>query len=312
MPAATAAGLAVLALSAPCRADDQQAFELAKNPYDAGQFTEAHERLSALLDPKAPPCEAGTSASVRCRIADADLIERARALDAATLIALKREADADAQIAKILRANPQYAPNPALFPQEVIDRFTVVRGALRPELEAIAQQKAREELARRVAAQKARDADEKWIAELEKLAGQEKRVIPNSRWIAMVPFGVGQFQNGNVGAGIAFAAGEVLFGGAALVSIAVVNKLASTDVGPHPSQAVVDALNSQIRTATTVNQITFAAWAAITIAGVIQAQVSFVPEHTTTAPRPIPSRPKLAPVAAPVPGGGVLGVTGTF
>jgi hypothetical protein len=303
-------GLATVALAGPCRADDQQAFELAKNPFDAGQFAEAHARLSALLDPSLPPCETATAG--RCRIADADLIERARALDAASLVALKREAEADAQIAKILRKNPQYAPNPALFPQEVMDRFTTVRGKLRGELEGIAQQKAREELAKRVAAQKAREAQEKWITELQKLAGQEKRVRPNSRLIAMVPFGVGQFQNGDARLGVVFAAGEALLGGASLATVVIVNKLASTDPGADPTGSIRVQLNSQLRTASTVNAVMFAGWAALTVAGVVQAQVAFVPERTTTVKRPVPPRPKLTPVAAPMPGGGFLGITGTF
>ena len=305
---ATAVGLAAMGLATPALADDQQAFELAKNPYDAGQFAEAHARLSALLDPALPPCDLPSSATTRCRIGDPDLIERARALDAASLLAQKRDAEADAQIAKILRKNPQYAPNAALFPQEVIDRFTMVRGALRPELEAIAQQKAREELAKRVAEQKVREADEKWIAEIQRLAGEEKRVAPNSRWIAMVPFGVGQLQNGDVRLGVTFAVAEALLGGASLVSVAIVNKLASMENDP----ATREALNSQLRTVTIVNQVTFAAWAAVTVAGVIQAQVGFVPERTTTRKRPVPPRPKVTPVAAPVPGGAVLGVVGTF
>ena len=144
-------GLAVLTVAPRCFADDQQAFELAKNPFDAGQFAEAHARLSALLDPELPACDPSTSATGRCRIADPDLVERARALDAASLLALKRDAEADAQIAKILRHNPLYAPNPAMFPQEVIDRFTNLTAGLRPELEDIARQKARDELGRRVA-----------------------------------------------------------------------------------------------------------------------------------------------------------------
>jgi hypothetical protein len=300
------AGLAVLALTAPARADDLQALELAKNPFDAGQFAEAHARLSALLDPALPPCD-GAGAEGRCRLVDPELIERARALDAASLIALKRVPEADALIGKILRANTQYAPNAALFPQEVIDRFTVVRGALRPELEAIERQKAREEFDKRVAAQKAREAEEKWIAELQKLAGQETRVEYNARWLAMVPFGVGQFQNGDVRLGIAFATGEVLLGGAALVAVAIVNKLAS-----GISAENFQVLNPRIRTAATVNQVTFAAWAALTAAGVIQAQIAFVPSRVTTQTRPVPPRPKLAPVAAPLPGGGFVGLTGTF
>jgi len=301
--------LAALTLAAPCRADDPQAFELAKNPFDAGQFAEAHARLTALLDPALPPCDGGTSTGGRCRLVDPDLIERARALDAASLLALKREAEADAQIGKILRANPQYAPNPALFPQEVVDRFTMVRGALRPELEAIAQQRARDELQKRMAGQKARDLEDRWIAELERLAAEERRVEPNSRAIAMVPFGVGQFQNGDVRLGVVFASAEVLLGGASLVTVAIVNKLASTDTRLSVN---LTALNSQIRTAVLINQITFAAWASVTAAGVLQAQLGFVPQRITVQKRPVPPRPKLTPIAAPLPGGALIGVGGTF
>jgi hypothetical protein len=71
-------------------------------------------------------------------------------------------------------------------------------------------------------------------------------------------------------------------------------------------------LNAQLRTAVTVNQITFVAWAALTVAGVVQAQVGFVPERITVQKRPVPPRPTLLPIAAPVPGGAVLGLTGTF
>ena len=201
-----------------------------------------------------------------------------------------------------------------MFPQEVIDRFTTVHGALRPELEAIAQSKARDELAKRVAAQKLHDAEEKWIAELQRLAGEERRVELNSRLIAMVPLGVGQFQNGDIRLGIAFAAGEALLGGTSLVTVAIVNKLASI----HVSSGLVDTtkLNAKIRAAVIVNQITFATWGVLTVAGVIQAQVGFVPERTTLQKRLVPPRPTLAPMpipfAAPVPGGAVVGLTGAF
>lgn len=300
--------LTLTALAIPCSADEREALELAKNPFDAGQFGEAHARLSALLDPSLPLCEAQRPPG-RCRIADPDLVEQARALDAASLLALKREGEADAQIAKILRQNPQYAPNPALFPQEVIDRFTMVRGTLRRELEDIAALRAKEELQKRVAAQKAREADEKWVVELQRLASE--RVSPASRFVAMVPFGVGQFQNGDTRLGITFAVGEVLLGGASLVAIAVVNKIASTEVTYATSNDELARLNTQLRTASVVNQVTFAAWAALTVAGVVQAQVAFIPERPLPK-RPIPPRPRLVPVASPVPGGAVIGVVGTF
>jgi hypothetical protein len=300
---------AALSLAGPCRADDLGAFELAKNPFDAGRFAEAHARLSTLVDdPSLPPCDSAASATGRCRLSDPDLIERTRAMDAVSLLALKREAEADEQIKRVLRQNPQYAPNPALYPQEVIDRFTLVRGALRPELEAIEKQKARDEMAKRVAAQKAREAEEAWITELQKLAGEQTQVRTASRWIAMVPFGIGQFQNGDIKLGVTFAVGEVLFGGVALGTVAAMFKLSAIT----PSTSQVPAYNSQLRLVTTVNQIAFAGFAALVVGGIVQAQVAFVPEKATTVKRKLPPRPKLAPVASPLPGGAFLGVGGTF
>jgi hypothetical protein len=303
---ALAAGVATIALATPARADDAQAFELAKNPFDAGQYAEAHARLSALFDASLPPCETAPSPTGRCRLTSPELVERARALDAASLLALKRDSEADALIALTLRQNPDYAPSPAMFPPEVIDRFTIVRGSMAAELRAIVQQRAKEAEQKRLAAQKAREAEEKWITEISEKAAMERWVEPNSRWIAMVPFGIGQFQNGDTRLGITFAVGETLLGGASLVSVFVYNKLAPAAINGNT------AAQSYVNSAVLVNRITFAAWAALTLGGVIQAQVAFVPEKVTFHKRPIPPRPKIAPVAAPLPGGAVIGLTGTF
>src|SRR5262249_10125461 len=155
-----------------CRADDAQELELAKNRFDAGQYDEAHARFVVLLDAKLSTCDHGPSGA--CRIADPDLIERARALDAASLIALKRIPEAEARIEAILRSNPTYVPNPALFPQEVVDRFTEVRGRLRDELSKEAADRAAKELKARLADQQAKEAEERWIDELEQLAGKQR------------------------------------------------------------------------------------------------------------------------------------------
>src|SRR5689334_6689416 len=70
--AAAALGVATTALPRRCLADDQQAFELAKNPFDGGQYAEAHARLATLLDQSLPTCDAVPGASGRCRIVDPD------------------------------------------------------------------------------------------------------------------------------------------------------------------------------------------------------------------------------------------------
>ncbi len=300
----------MLAAPAPALADDAQALELAKNPFDAGEYGKAHQRLAALLDSANPRCDAGPSPTGLCSLTSPDMIEQARALDAASLLALKDDKAADELIAAILRANPGYQPSAAMFPPEVMDRFTLVRGKLQTELNGIVQDRERDLAKKRLAAQQAHDREEAWIAELQALAGQ--RVERNSRWIALIPFGIGQIQNGDVRAGIAFAVGEAAFGVAALAAVGEFNSLASTN--PYAATATpvnIPELNSRISTWVLVNRITFAGWAALTAAGIMHAQITFVPERTYTD-RPVPPRPKLVPIASPLPGGAMLGLGGTF
>ncbi len=282
------AALVVLAAASPALADDAQALELAKNPFDAGNYKDAHERLSALLDPANPRCDAGPSPTGRCSLASPDLIEQARALEAASLVALGRGKDADDLIATILRANPTYQPSTAMFPPEVIDRFTVVRHKLQAELQSIQEQRERDLAQKRLAAQQAHDKEEAWVAELQRLAAQ--RVERNSRWIALIPFGIGQIQNGDTRAGIAFALSQAAFGGTSLVCVGIVNSLASTTVSTRtPTNQPVDipTLNSRISTWVLVNRLTFAGWAALTAAGILHAEITFVPERSYND-RPVP------------------------
>jgi len=194
-----AALLAILTLllAGPARADDASEFEFAQNSFDAGRYAEAAKRFEAILDPAAKPCGAGPPAG-KCRLTDPDFLERARALYAASLIALKRVNEADAQITKIFLENPAYAANPAVFPPEVIDRFTEVKGRIKDQIDAAAKKKATDAMKKRLAEQKARDDERNRIQLLERMAGTERVVDKNSRLIGLVPFGVGQFQNGDV------------------------------------------------------------------------------------------------------------------
>ena len=304
------AGLAVLLGTGVCCADDAQELELAKNRFNAGQYDEAHQQFSRLLEPSLPTCDKGPSGA--CRLGDADLIERTRVLDAASLIALKRPALADAQIEKVLRQNPAYAPSPALFPQEVVDRFTEVRGRLRGELEKLAEQQAHEALKRRLGEQQAREAQEKWISDLQRLAGQEKRIETNSRWMAMIPLGVGQYQNGDMRLGALFTTSEILLGATSLVSGVIVQGYSRFDSTRSCDEVCYDELNRNIATAALVNRISFGALAGVALLGIVQAQIAFVPEKVTPRVRAVPPRPKVAPTVSMEPGHVGVGIVGSF
>lgn len=320
--AAAAAGLIVLS-SAIAAADDQQVFELAKTRFDAGQYDEAAARFAAMLNPASPPCGKGPSDPERpCRLTEPELIERARALHAASLIALGRVAEADAIIEQLLLSNPVYAPNPALFQPEVIDRFTAVRARIREQIEAAAKQKAEKERAERLAAERERQEERRWIASLQQLAAEERVVEHRSRWVAAVPFGVGQFYNGDTALGWVFLVSQALAGATSITSAIVVSGYEGVDVTPPPTATGeegatvdVDQLNAQIQTATVINRVAFGAWAALTAAGILHAQVTFVPERSSVRRRPVPPPPRsfsIAPAVSAGPGGFGLGLSGRF
>jgi hypothetical protein len=300
-------GLAVLAFAGLCWADDVQELELSKNRFDAGQYEEAHQRFAVLLDPSKPTCDRGPSGG--CRVSDLDLIERARVLDAASLIALRRPAEAEAQIEKILRQNPTYAPNPTLFPQEVVDRFTEVRGRLRDELEKEIQRRAVEALKKRIAEQRLREAQEKWIADLQKLASTKVEV--HSRWIAALPLGVGQYQNGDVRLGAFFTATELLLGATTVTSALFVSYYGELGYSRKCAGAC-GALQQNIIVATLVNRIAFSTLIGVTAFGIVQAELAFAPEKVIDRARPTPPRPRLAPTVSFAPGELGVGLVGQF
>lgn len=284
-------GVVVLTISALAFADDQQQFELGKTRFEGGEYAKAAERFAAMLDPAQTPCvQTSGSAMSACRLTDPDLIERARAYHAASLVALDRNEEADLQIAEILRKNLQYSPDPASFPQKVVDRFTVVRGRLRQELEAEQVKRAELEREQRLAAERAKQAEEKWLAAVLKAAAEERVVVKNSRFIAALPFGIGQYQNGNNSLGTAFLISESLFGAVTLVTAATNSYYVTLAMQSEFSDQKEILLTNQLITAR-MNQIAFGAFVAVAATGIIQAQVAFVPETSTVRKRAVPPRP---------------------
>lgn len=274
-------------------ADDLQQFELGKTRFDGGEYDKAAERFAAMLDPAQAACtQTPTNATAACRLTDADIIERARAFYAASLVAVDRTEEADLQIAELLRKNVQFSPDPAAFPQKVVDRFTVVRGRLRQELQAEQEKRAQLEREKQLATERAKQAEEKWLASVLRAASEERIVVKNSRFIAALPFGIGQYQNGNSSLGTAFAISEGLLGAVTLVTAQANTYYASVALDPNPElDSTRDTLLTNQLIAIRLNQIAFGAFGVVALTGIIQAQVAFVPETVTVRKRAVPPRP---------------------
>jgi hypothetical protein len=148
------------------------------------------------------------------------------------------------------------------------------------------------------------------------LAQEETVRTPRSRWLALVPFGVGQFQNENKPLGYLFLTSEILLAATTLTTLGVETHLvlATSQIDkPDPSNKPrIDNWYSAL------NYSSYA-WLGVSLVGILEAQLSFVPEDRKLRKRPLPPelRPttsslRVVPNAAPVQGGAVFGVSGRF
>lgn len=242
-------------------------YQLAKSRYDAGSYEDAAERFEALLD-----------ADDAQYLRDPLLRQQARKVYAATLIALDRNDDAKQVIRAVLQNEPRYRPAPGVYPQKVIDLYIAVANDMLgtpPEPgrdEEIAQLKATV------------DQQARQIAELKAQNEQETVVERRSRLVAMVPFGAGQFQNGDTGLGWFFATSEVLAIAATAVSSSLAQDRASANC-PEDKSLDCEAITTEFEVARTTNWVSFGATVTLMVAGIIQAQVALEEEVVTTRPR---------------------------
>lgn len=114
----------------------------------------------------------------------------------------------------VLRIDPDAELDPFLVPPPAIAFFAKIRESMREELEGIREQ--RRAMARK--AELARKEEERRRVEAEeqrrRLEAMARQVIVRTHerrsiFVNFIPFGVGQFQQGRVGTGLAFAAGQV-------------------------------------------------------------------------------------------------------
>ena len=257
-------------------ADELGEFEAARGLYDAQRYAEATGRLERLLAADAPE-----------RLNRAIVLEARKYLAAAYLFTA-READAEQQFALLLALDPEYQLDPAMFPAEVRAVFASVRARLSREERARAARAERVERDRRAAEAARLLAETERLALLRELAMQETVVETHSRWIASIPFGIGQFQNGHHGLATALAVSEGLLAGAAIALKILHDSL------PTPSTfALLEPADQQAASNLELgyriaNLVTMGVLTVLAIVGVVDAHVRFIPSVSRTRPRALP------------------------
>jgi tetratricopeptide (TPR) repeat protein len=254
-----------------------------KNAYDRGEFARAVEIIRPLLYPE-----------IRLQ-SEGQIVQAHRILGVAYLFE-KDEAEATHEFRKMLQLTPDYHFDPLLDPPEVVDFFNNVRKGYEAELGDLE--------ARRKAMDQARQRDKE---ECDKVrAGPtvvERRVGRNSFTTNFIPFGAGQFQNGQRTKGWAFLVSESVLGavsiGAFATNLAVYGfrpqRACRYDVGSTacPADAIDHTDENRSRWLTRVQVASGAMFFGAVALGVIDALYFYTPE-TQLAFAPAPRRQTTA------------------
>ncbi len=269
------------------------AYKRARQTKAPEDYAEADQILRGILDPQTGILK------------DKVFINDAMMCRGATLVGMGKTAEAVELFEKIVRSDRSYEPDPAVFPAQVATVFFDARTSAEEKIRKDQEEEARRAKERREQEAAAAAAQVERMKALEKLATQDHVVEVNRRLIALLPFGVGQFQNGKNGLGWFFLSTEALLVAGTLVTGGIY--LAQYE----NAQAANQSLNSfvaqqyldRVDQARTVNLLFNGALLATYLAGVIEAEVTFVPAFSSVRPRPLPKLPGTSPDAPAPPGG---------
>ncbi len=257
--------------------------------YEAGKYHECGNEIERLLDPTG-----------RHPLRQQAIVENARVYWAACLLGAGEADASDAPLRAAIHENPQMKPPDGLvFPQPVVEHFLKVRDSLVMEIRAAEQTRIKQAQTEARLRQQSLAQDRERLRTLEQLARQETLIFKNRRSFALVPFGVGQFQNREPGLGYTLLVSEVLAGGLCLTSIAWQSRMAAqaTEQRDQGNKVNETKLRRDLTTWGTLKRVSAWSFVGLVIGGVVQAQFEFVPEFRETRTRRIlpPVRPSVAP-----------------
>jgi hypothetical protein len=201
----------------------------------------------------------------------------------------------------------------------VIDVFVQVRSTLMDDLRRQQEEEYLRNAEALAARRKRAEIERQRVVELERLASTETLIRKNERWMAWVPFGMGQFHNDDATLGWVFLSTEFILAGTAITATSIELGLHSrAEGGRAPLDA--DDLTSKVQAARQVGTIAWLSLVGVAIAGIVEANLSYVDELPAgRRQRPLPDGLRSPePMARdtlrvqPVVGDGWVGVSGVF
>jgi tetratricopeptide (TPR) repeat protein len=259
-------------LARPALADDLTDFEKARALYEKRNYAGAVNAFMAMVGTDPP------------RVSERLLQLESRKYLGAGLLFQGRADEARNQFRLLLMQEPTYALDPLAFPKDVVTLFLRVQAEVQAEQRHVreAEEQARAEQQR--LQQQAADAERANLQRLLTLAGEAETERKNSRWIASMPFGVGQFQNGHKNLGMALA---VLESVAAVASVATY--LGHQQIADdRPGQEDLDETRRLESLWRKTNIASFSVFMVLAVYGIVDAHARFVPSRATARTRPLP------------------------
>jgi hypothetical protein len=235
-------------------------------------------------------------------------------------VAAKRREEAALVFEQLLLEAPQFEPDPLSFPTDVLNAFIDTRATLRERLSAAAQAAAKAEAERRAREEAERVRHAEYVRRLEDLAREDKTTVRNSRLVAAIPFGVGQFQNGQRALGWTFLGAEAALVAASIVTVPIYTTALSRRNEEHAlgdPDRKEKAYADRAQAAYVTNLAVLGALVVVAGAGIAQAQLGFVESTTEQRVRPLPAwrmvpNVAVAPEAERAVGRATVGVCGVF
>ncbi len=247
-------------------ADQFADYQFALSAYTDGDYRQARARFEALLP------------SLR----DPTLVTQSRQYLAAAFVHLNQPDDAQNQFLALLRENGDFALPRHDFSTAVYQVFERAQQAYETER---AQQE-RDAQAERERQQRLRLErllrERERMQRLEQLAREMVVERQNSRALALLPFGVGQFRNEDRGLGMAFAISESILLAGSVMTWGWHRYLRGLDPEDRGS------FNTRERSVRITNQVVTGVLAGIAIAGILEAQIRFRAVIRDTRQRELP------------------------
>jgi len=243
----------------------------ARVTFEYGDYAQASKLLSALV-------EAGRFDSLQTRA-------EAYRLLGLSLFYQGRKGEAYSAFLEYLYIDPDAELDPFYVPPAAVSFFEKVKKEAESRLQPLrAQKQVQQDAQKRAAAEEAERRKQRELeAERRRLQeispSIERRVVQHEFWVTMMPFGIGQLQNGDRKLGIFLATAQLITGAASAGSALLIEQLRDNATGKFDDNGPGATPYKSAKRLNVVKWVGAALFYALWAGGAIHAAINYKPEE---------------------------------